>query len=465
MKKKLLLPLLALLMICSSCFQDNDDTIATASVEDIQSFIYRGLNFFYLYKEDTPELADDAFASEEEKNTFLKGYDSPENLFEDLRSPQDRFSLLVDDYIELENALNGVSLSNGMEFGLVLYPDESGNVFGYVRYILPGTTAQTVGLKRGDIFNTVDGQQLTENNFSELLSSNSYVIGLASFDGTTVVSSTETISLVKTQYAENPILQSNSLTISGVKVGYLFYSGFTSEYNSQLNAVFAQFKAEGINELVIDLRYNGGGSVRTATYLASMITGQFANQLLYTEKWNTERQADYAEDGVFPSSFVNGGEGINSLNLNRVYVLTTSRTASASELIINSLEPYINVMQVGGTTTGKFQASFLLYDAPAPGFRRSEANSGHTYAMLPLVFKTANASGFTDYVNGLVPDIEVFEDYSNLGILGNPSEPLLAAALNNIVPGIAPIREKRNPLKQLSEKNLSSPLYQVMLAE
>ena len=465
MNKKLLLPLLALSILCSSCFQDNDDTIATASIEDIQSFIYRGLNFFYLYKEDTPELADDAFASEEEKNTFLNGYDSPENLFEDLRSPQDRFSLLVDDYIELENALNGVSLSNGMEFGLVLYPDESGNVFGYVRYILPGTTAQTVGLKRGDIFNTVDGQQLTENNFSELLSSNSYAIGLASFDGTTVVSSTETISLVKTQYAENPILQSNSLTISGVKVGYLFYSGFTSEYNSQLNAVFAQFKAEGINELVIDLRYNGGGSVRTATYLASMITGQFANQLLYTEKWNTERQADYAEDGVFPSSFVNGGEGINSLNLNRVYVLTTSRTASASELIINSLEPYINVMQVGGTTTGKFQASFLLYDAPAPGFRRSEANSGHTYAMLPLVFKTANASGFTDYVNGLVPDIEVFEDYSNLGILGNPSEPLLAAALNNIVPGIAPIREKRNPLKQLSEKNLSSPLYQVMLAE
>ena len=466
MKKKLLLPLLALLMICSSCFQDNDDTIATASVEDIQSFIYRGLNFFYLYKADTPELADDAFASEEEKTTFLNSYASPENLFEDLRSPQDRFSLLVDDYIELENALNGVSLSNGMEFGLVRYPDESENVFGYVRYVLPNTSAQTAGLQRGDIFNTIDGQQLTENNFNELLSQNSYTIGLAIFDGTTVLPQNETVSLLKAQYAENPILQSNSFNVGGVQVGYLFYTGFTSEYDSQLNAVFAQFQAEGVNELVLDLRYNGGGSVRTATYLASMITGQFVNQLLYSEQWNTERQADYAENGTFPSSFVNGGEGINSLNLNRVYVLTSSRTASASELIINGLEPYINVMQVGGTTTGKFQASFLLYDAPAPGFRRSEANTGHTYAMLPLVFKTANAAGFTDFVDGLVPDIEVLEDYSNLGILGDSSEPLLAAALNDIMPGgLAPIRANLNTLVEVSETKANSPIYQIMLAE
>jgi carboxyl-terminal processing protease len=465
MKKKLFLSLFALSIVCTSCFKDKNDTIQTATVEDIQSFIYRGLNFFYLYKADTPELANDAFASDEEKNTFLNSYTTPEALFEYLRSSQDRFSLLVDDYIALENALNGVSLNNGMEFGLVLYPDGSGNVFGYARYILPNTSAQTEGLHRGDIFNTIDGQQLTESNFSELLAPDMYTIGLATYDGITITPTNETASLIKTQYSENPIGMSNELMVNGVKIGYLLYNGFTSEYDSQLNAVFSQFQADGITELVIDLRYNGGGSVRTATYLASMITGQFTNQLFYTEQWNADRQADYAENGVFPSSFVNGGEGINSLNLNRVYILTTGRTASASELIINGLDPYITVMQVGGTTTGKFQASFLLYDAPAPNFSRSEANSGHTYAMLPLVFKTANAAGVTDFVDGLSPEIELAEDYSNLGTLGDINEPLLAAAINDILPTPSPLRQNFNPLKEISESKANSPLYQIMIAE
>ena len=465
MKKKLFLSLFALALVCSSCFKDNDDTIQTATVEDIQSFIYRGLNFFYLYKDDTPELADNAFTSNEEKSTFLNSFNDPESLFEYLRSSQDRFSLLVDNYIALENALNGVSLSNGMEFGLVLYPDGSGNVFGYVRYILPNTSAQTAGLKRGDIFNSIDGQQLTENNFSDLLAPDEYTIGLATYNGTTISAINESVSLLKTQYAENPIQISNTLTVNGVKIGYLLYNGFTSEYDSQLNAVFSQFQSEGITELVIDLRYNGGGSVRTATYLASMITGQFANQLFYTEQWNTDRQAAYAENGVFPSSFANGGEAINSLNLNKVHILTTGRTASASELVINGLNPYITVRQVGGTTTGKFQASFLLYDAPAPSFSRSGANSGHTYAMLPLVFKTANAVGATDFVNGLDPDIELTEDYSNLGVLGDVNEPLLAAAINDILPTPSPLGLPFNQLKEISESKANSPLYQIMLAE
>jgi len=465
MKKKLFLSLFAVSIICSSCFKDKDDTIQTATVEDIQNFIYRGLNFFYLYKADTPELANDAFASEEEKNTFLNSYATPEALFEYLRSSQDRFSLLVDDYIELENALNGISLNNGMEFGLLRYPDGSGNVFGYARYILPNTSAQAEGLKRGDIFNTIDGQQLTENNFSDLLAPDSYTIGLATYDGITVTPTNESVLLIKTQYSENPIQLSNTLTINGVKIGYLLYNAFTSEFDSQLNAVFSQFQSDGVTELVIDLRYNGGGSVRTATYLSSMITGQFANQLLYTEEWNTDRQGDYAENGVFPSSFVNGGEGINSLSLNKVYILTTGRTASASELVINGLSPYITVRQVGSTTTGKFQASFLLYDAPAPNFSRSAANTGHTYAMLPLVFKTANASGVTDFINGLSPDIELAEDYSNLGTLGDVNEPLLAAALNDILRIPLPLRENFNQLKEISESKANSPLYQIMLAE
>ena len=123
MKKKILLLLIAVSTLFTSCFEDLDDNIQEASTLDVQNFIYRGLNFFYLYKAETPELANDAFANQTELDEFLNSFDSPESLFDYLTAPQDRFSLLVDDYIELENALDGITKNHGMEFGLVFYPD------------------------------------------------------------------------------------------------------------------------------------------------------------------------------------------------------------------------------------------------------------------------------------------------------------------------------------------------------
>ena len=465
MKKTLFLLLLTVSTLFVSCFKDNDDSIQPASAVEIQEFIWRGLNFFYLYKADTPELADDAFTTNDEFIAFLNTFSSPENFFDFLKSPQDRFSLLVSDFTELENALAGITINNGMEFGLIFYPDNSGNVFGYVRYILPNSDAESKGLQRGIIFNTIDGQQINEDNFSGLLSPDTYTIGLATFDGQNITPTGESVELTKSEFMEDPIHVSTTLDINGQKIGYLMYNAFTNEFDAQLNSVFAQFLTDGVTDLVIDLRYNGGGSVRTAIYLASMITGQFTGQTFFTEQWNADRQAEFAEDGVFVSSFVNGGEAINSLNLTTVYVLTTSKTASASELVINGLAPYINVVQIGDNTTGKYQASFLMYDSP--NFQKStELNPNHTYAMLPLVFQTANADGFTDFEDGLIPDIDQIEDYSNLGILGDPAEPLLATAIQEIT-GV-PVPGTRIPfisLETLSESKANSLTYQVMVSE
>jgi len=466
LKKKLILLLLITATLFTSCFEDSDDNPRTASDLEIQDFIYRGLNFFYLYKADKPELANDAFADQQELNSFLSTYDSPESLFDFLKVPQDRFSILVDDYIELENALSGVSKSNGMEFGLVRYPNNPSNIFGYVRYVLPNTDAETTGLQRGDIFSTIDGQQINENNFNALLTQDTYTIGLATFDGTNVTSTGETASLTKKQYTENPVYISKTLDVQGQKIGYVMFNAFTRDFDNDLNAAFGALQADGVTDLVLDLRYNGGGAVETAVDLASMITGQFNGEVFYTEQWNPDRQAEYAENGLFDAS-ISDGTATNSLQLTNVYILTTGRTASASELTINSLNPYINVVQIGQNTTGKFQASFLLYDAPAPGFRRSQANPDHTYAMLPLVFKTANLAGNTDYVDGLTPDIAMDEDYANLGMLGDVNEPFLATALSEIVPGFPKPESKSttNPLEEISESKANSPLYQIMLAE
>ena len=464
MKKSYVLLLLFVLPLFTSCFKDLDDEITPASVSEINDFIYRGLNFFYLYKADTPELANDAFATEEDKNTFLQSFDTPEMLFDFLTSSQDRFSLLVDDYVELINSLNGTTENNGMEYGLVRYPDESGNVFGYVRYVLPNTDAESEGLSRGVIFNTVDGQQITENNFNSLFEPTTYTIGLATFDGENIMATGDSVELTKAPYTENPVYIAKTLTVENQPIGYLMYNAFTRDFDPQLNAAFAQFAADGVTELILDLRYNGGGSVSTATDLAGMVTGQFQGQVFYTEEWNEDRQEAYAEPGLF-DGVLTTGEALNSLNLERVYVLTTSRTASASELVINGLEPYIDVIQVGTNTTGKFQASFLLFDAPAPDFAFSEANPAHTYAMLPLVFKTANASGNTDYIDGLVPDVEIAEDYSDLGILGDPKEPLLAAALNEIFPGRSNQLPQHRALEVIGERKQNSPSHQIMIAE
>ena len=452
---KMLLTLSVIGLLSTSCFEDLDDNYREATTTEINEFIWRGLNYFYLYKGSVPQLQDNAFSTEGDKKAFLAAFESPEDCFEALTDLSDPFSLLVEDYVTLENSLAGISLSNGMEYGLVYYPQDNTLIFGYVRYVIPGSDAAAQNLERGMIFNRVDGTQLTDTNYNDLLSPDTYTLGWATFNGTDITPLSETTTLNKTQLAENPVHKTAVFSENGRTIGYLMYNGFTNEFDNDLNAAFGAFAAQGVTDLILDLRYNGGGSVRTATSLAGMITGQFQGEIFFTEQWNADRQAQYAEPGYFVSTLANGA-GLNSLGLTRVYVLTTGRTASASELVINGLKPYIDVVQIGLPTRGKYQASFLLYDAPAPSFSRNQANTGHRYAMLPLVFKTLNAAGVTDYANGLTPSIERSEDFSNLGQLGQADEHLLAAALSEILGQPLPMEQQPSRAEQWREIEILS---------
>jgi C-terminal processing protease CtpA/Prc len=131
--------------------------------------------------------------------------------------------------------------------------------------------------------------------------------------------------------------------------------------------------------------------------------------------------------------------------------------------LINGLKPYIEVIQIGENTTGKFQASTTLYDSP--NFRRSGANLGHTYAVQPLIYKTLNANNVSDYVNGLEPDVEMSENIRNLGMLGDPQEPLLAAALAAISGENTAMSNSKLQVEVLGESEMYDPLYQKMYAE
>ncbi len=441
------------------CFDDNDDVPQVSSTLEINNFIWRGMNAFYLYKADVPNLADDRFSSDQQLNDFLNSFSSPQEIFDALQSSVDEFSFLVDDYIALEQAFDGITQNNGMEFGLVRYPNDPSNVFGFVRYVLPDTDAENKGVKRGDIFNTIDGTQITDQNFRELINLDSYTIGLATFDGTTITPNGNSIELTKVQYTENPVFITKTLDVGGSPVGYLMYNAFTGDFDAQLNAAFSQLKSSNITDLVLDLRYNGGGSVTTAIDLSSMITGQFAGEVFSTEEWNADLQDQFGSVNLFDTQ-IRTGEAINSLGLDRVYILTTRSSASASELVINGLDPYIDVIQVGAATRGKFQASITIYDSP--NFRRLGANPGHTFAMQPLVLRSINSAGFTDYFDGFAPEIAIDEDYSNLGVLGEPNEPLLSAALDHILGNRSSKSYHISVLRNVGNSNMLLPDFELM---
>ena len=429
-----------LLFIATFAFQscqDNDDIAPPASLE-IQDFIWKGMNQYYLWQADVPNLADNRFADQTALNTFLRGYPVPEDLFAALRvsTSIDKFSWIVSDYLELEGTLQGTTKNNGIDFGLSFKPGSTTDIFGYVRYIIANSDASTKNIKRGDFFTAVNGTQLTVSNYKSLLfgANESYTLNLAEFNGTTIVGNEKSVSLTKTVLSENPILINKVITSGAHKIGYLMYNGFYANYDKQLNDAFAALKLQGVTDLVLDLRYNGGGSVQSATRLASMITGQFTGKVFAKQQWNAKINAYFEAEN--PSALFNyftdkiESTAINSLNLTKVYILTSASSASASELVINGLEPHINVIQIGDVTVGKNVGSVTLYDSPS--FGSENRNPNHRYAMQPIVLKIVNSVGFGDYFKGLQPDLLVKETLSTLGVLGDTAEPLLSTAIGKI---------------------------------
>ena len=418
-------------LLFTSCFEDNDDNGALAS--EINDFVWKGMNASYLYKQEISDLDNNRFNDSEEYASYLNSYNSPENLFESLiyeRDNIDKFSLIVDNYIELEQYLSGVSLSNGLNFGLVYLPNSTNEIFGYVRYVNNGSEADLANINRGDIFRSIDDIPLSIDNYSDLLSQEVYTVNFANyFNNNTEDVSDDTIELndinielQKVPLIKNPVHHYSTLNYSGGKIGYLMYNQFVSNYDDYLKTIFSEFKSNSVDELILDLRYNPGGSINSAIVLASLITGQFENEIFNTEQWNNDIQNYWLNNN--PEYLINRFMSFqSSLNLSRVFILTTRSSASASELIINCLKPYINVIQIGTTTYGKYQASVTLYDSE--NFSNQNVNRSHNYALQPLVLKTLNANGVTDYYNGISPDYEYEERAFDMGQVGNINEPML----------------------------------------
>ena len=313
---KITLFLFITLSLFTNCSKDNDDNDATTN--ELNDFVYRGMNAFYLYKDDVADLADNRFRNDNAYNTFLNNFNSPRNLFDHLIfDEEDRFSWIVDDFVALEQAFSGVSTSNGMEFQLFRLND---GIFGIITHILPNTSAASNGLKRGDVFYAINNSRLTQSNINNLFGQDNYDVNLGDYNdnGTpemfddTITETSRRVSLSKTQYTEDPILINNVLNVNGKQIAYLMYNSFTGteQFNADLNTVFGTFKNANATELVLDLRYNSGGSVRTAIILSSLITGQFTGDIFSTEAWNSDFQ-EFSEESSGDVSLL--GEDITKL--------------------------------------------------------------------------------------------------------------------------------------------------------
>lgn len=494
--KKFVLSLWSIIILTVACSKEDQDDRQIAVVAnqevtletEINDFIWEGLNEFYYWQHEVSSLADTQVDNVTEYINLLNREDDPSKFFYSLMHNNDRnritgrrFSWINDNYRELDNQLSGISASDGMKYSL--HRRSNNGIIGAVTYVLPGSDAAEKGIVRGDLFNIINGQEMNNDNYSNLLNNTgmSYTIDLINYDLETdvVTPRNQTITLDKEEnFQEVPIHINTMINHNGRRIGYLMLNRFLSmvdndddgvvdrNFNQEMIDAFAQIATKNIDDMIIDLRYNGGGSTLNGLYLASLLTGQYTGEIFIKQLWNNKinnfierinNDNDTSNDVDFNQYFTNQGPDGNTftgLNLNRIYILTSRRTASASEMVINGLSPYMeDVITIGDATYGKNVGSITLKDYIDIESPRDSLNPRHDYAMQPIVLKVANARGEAEYIDGIQPSVPFLENFTNYGTLGDPNEPLLAAALEHI----SGTSSKRNFSTQPSFKSIITP--------
>lgn len=430
---------LFVLATLTGCFSDVKEEIEANRY--VNQWIHEYMSALYYWNDELP--------------AYKSSYANPEVYFETLINEEDRFSAIFDDYQEIMNKLNGVSASDvGFEFELFRESSANNNVVGVVVYIKPGTNASAIGIKRGDIFRKINGKQITMDNYSGLINTlydatTKVSVTFSDFNGNSFIDRSPSSITKALNYKEDPVYLDTVYTIQNRKVGYLVYNFFTTDpgdetmhYDLEMNNTFGKFKQENITDLVIDLRYNSGGMVTSAIHLASMLVPNLtADKVLtytdynqnYTDYFNSEEFKQQYDVNPFIDNFATAIEvekpakhsyPVQNVGdrLQRIYFLTGRGTASASEMVINGLKPYINCVLIGDTTVGKNVGSTLVYD--------EENTKKNRWAMMPIILKYFNKDHQSDFTNGFVPDYLMQDDYSHS--LGDTREALLAKALTQI---------------------------------
>jgi len=457
MKKTLLLLVSAFLVFFTSCKKDDsepEEVVVVALNNEINEFIWEGMNYWYYWQADQTSLADNKKIDKNEFYTYLNKFSDPEKLFKSLVFKPDEvddFSWYIPNVAEQLDDFRGISKSYGINLPRnLLRVGSTNDVVIFIAYVTPGSPAAIAGLKRGDLINRVDGVAMNLDNatiINKLFSQENISLGLVKIVNKNVESIDGDFNLTAAEIPTNPVHYYSVIEEGGKRVGYLVFNGFTATFNGELNDVFDFFKAQNVNELILDLRYNGGGSVLTSALLASMIKGNVAAntsafaRLQYNKKRNDVKGFTYPflnENYLFDkktSAFI-GNESLTRLqNISKLYVLTGKGTASASEMMINGLRPYMPVKIIGEKTVGKNEGSITVVDSPGDYTDLNIRNPNHTVGMQPIVFQVYNSANQSDYTLGFNPDIQVNENdfYDDIKAFGDTNEVLLRTALNDML--------------------------------
>ena len=338
----------------------------------------------------------------------LAAYADSYALLEAIRSNQDRFSFLLTEQEYQDRYVNAEFI--GFGFGSRV---ENQRVF--INYVFANSPAQLAGIRRGDELVSINGTAVTtliqQGTYTSALGANN--VGVTVELGWRKPNGDTFTAVVSKNFVEtNTVLATEVLDVNDKQVGYFVLNSFINRTGADLNSAYNQFA--GVDELIIDVRYNGGGLIRYANQAASQaagnnVIGNVFTRYIYNDKNTSSNQIEYFQ--LY--------EGIRQLNLERVYVLTTAASCSSSELIINALEPFVDVVVIGGRTCGK----------PVGQSPRSICDK-RTFV---VNFETVNADFEGRYFNGIPADCEVADVL--VGDWGDVNDPLLVATRNHIATG------------------------------
>jgi carboxyl-terminal processing protease len=391
----------------------------------INNWIWDVMSEVYYWKESMPK--------DPAEVNLQRGYAS---FMATLFSPEDEFSDYADHFDITETESSDIDSTMGFSFVIGEFYDMPGTYFVVVEFTYEGSGAGVAGLKRGDIILKINIEDITQNNLEVLFTGRSYEVTLGRYNATYhyISETSDKRTLTAIHFRPWPVLHAGRLHTTGDKVvGYLAYGAFDSgdngDFNHSIDYYLDQMASQGVNVLILDLRYNRGGDLAAAQYLASCLAPQWArdnHEILVNLEWNPYLnnlfKAVQGENSDYLNiKFLNN---TGHLELESLYILTTGRTASASELLIAGLKPYLNAVTVGQKTYGKYYGLYIfLYEGE---FKNA------TWAIAPVVNRYRNIQGEPGTPGGIPADIGAEESLLLGHPLGSTYDPTIALVLDII---------------------------------